>query len=144
MSGPEEPDLVELAALADGSIDPARRAQLEARIAASPDLAAQLLEQQQAVALTRTAAIEVEAPATLRARVDDLRRPRHVRRRRVFLAVGGVAAALAIAAGVIATESATTSPEFHATLSAAALGGPGISLNAGTAELTRTDAGWCS
>jgi hypothetical protein len=59
-----------LAALADGSIAPERRAALEARVAASSELAGRLAEQQRAVALTRSAAAEVEAPAGLRAGLD--------------------------------------------------------------------------
>ena len=61
----------ELAALADGSLAPERRAELEARVAASPELADLLAEQQRAVALTRSAAAEVEAPAALRARIEQ-------------------------------------------------------------------------
>ena len=56
---------VELAALADGSLSGERRSQLEARVAASPDLSARLAEQEQALALTRTAVAEVETPEAL-------------------------------------------------------------------------------
>ena len=66
-AGPRE--LAELAALADGSLAPERRAALEARVAASPELADRLAEQQRAVALARGAAAGVEAPAALRARI---------------------------------------------------------------------------
>ena len=71
-------ELAELAALADGSLAPERRAALEARVAASPELAAQLAEQQRAVALAQSAAAEVEAPAALRARIEAQRRARRV------------------------------------------------------------------
>ena len=67
-------ELAELAALADGSLAPERRAALEARVAAdSPELADRLAEQQRAVALARSAAAEVEAPPALRARVEAQR-----------------------------------------------------------------------
>ena len=63
------PELVELAALADGSLAPERRAALEARVAESSELADLLAEQERAVAFARSAAAEVQAPETLRARV---------------------------------------------------------------------------
>ena len=80
----------ELAALADGSLAPEHRAELEARIEASPILADRLAEQERAVALLQGAGDEVEAPAGLRARVDAQRSPRKVRTPR-SLALGGVA-----------------------------------------------------
>ena len=51
----------ELAALADGSLAPEHRAELEARIEASPILADRLAEQERAVALLQGAGDEVEA-----------------------------------------------------------------------------------
>ena len=72
-------EIAELAALADGSLAPERRAALEARVAASPELADRLAEQQRAVALARGAAAEVEAPASLRARIEAQQRARRAR-----------------------------------------------------------------
>jgi hypothetical protein len=143
MSRPDEPDLdemAELAALADGSIDPARRAELEPRVADSRELAAMLAEQQHAVALARTAAMGVDAPASLRARVEDLQRPRSRRRRRsrLYLAAGAAAVAVSIAAGVFAMQSAPSGQQFHVALAATPLE-PGAT---GDATMTRTDAGW--
>src|SRR5262249_43717883 len=46
-------ELVELAALADGSLAPERRAALEARVASSPQLPDPLADQQRALPLTR-------------------------------------------------------------------------------------------
>jgi anti-sigma factor RsiW len=65
-----------LAALADGSLEAEPRAELEAQIAASPELAERFAEQQRAVALTREAAAQIEAPAALRARIEAQRRSR--------------------------------------------------------------------
>ena len=48
-------EIAELAALADGSLAPEQRVALEARVAASSELADRLAEQQRAVALTRSA-----------------------------------------------------------------------------------------
>src|SRR6266536_1344531 len=72
-------EIAELAALADGSLAPGRRAALEARVAASAELADLLAEQQRAVALTRSAEAGVEAPAALRARIEAQRRERRLR-----------------------------------------------------------------
>src|SRR5262249_3394901 len=85
-SGDQE--IAELAALADGSLPPERRAALEARVAASPELADRLAQQRRAVEMSRNAAAEIEAPAALRARIEAQRRPRHVSRPRGLVLVG--------------------------------------------------------
>ena len=86
-------EIAELAALADGSLAPERRAALEAQVAASSELAARLAEQERAVALARSAAAEVEAPAGLRARIEAQRRPRRASRPRRLVWIGGAVAA---------------------------------------------------
>src|SRR4029079_1213265 len=83
--------IAELAALADGSLEPEHRADLEAQVAASPALADQLAEQERAVALLRGAGEEVDAPAGLKARVEAQRRPARPARVPRRLAVGGIA-----------------------------------------------------
>jgi hypothetical protein len=114
--------------------------ELEARAAASPDLAAQLAEQQRAVGLLRGAAAEVEAPAGLRARVDALRRPRRAATgwRPAFAVVtAGAVAVLAI--GLIAAlDEGPAAERFQAVL------GPTELLPAarGEATMTKTDSGW--
>src|SRR6476620_3920816 len=70
-------EIAELAALADGSLSPERRAALEARVAQSSELAELLAEQERAVSFARSAAAEVEAPETLRARIPTGERARH-------------------------------------------------------------------
>jgi anti-sigma-K factor RskA len=130
----------ELAAFADGSLAPEHRAELEARIEASPILADRLAEQERAVALLQGAGDEVEAPAGLRARVDAQRSPPNARTPR-SLALGGVAAATvaAVAVGVVlAVGSGSHGARFQAALGPSALE-PGAG---GEATLTKTSFGW--
>jgi anti-sigma-K factor RskA len=134
-------DEAELAALADGSIAPERRAELEARIEASPILADRLAEQERAVGLLRGAEAEVEAPAGLRARLEAQRSPRTVRGPR-RLALGGVAAAAVVAAAVVVAVVVSGSGS-HGTRFQAALGSTPLAPGAGgEATLTRTSSGW--
>jgi len=130
----------ELAALADGSLDPERRAELEAQIDASPILADRLAEQERAVGLLRGAGDEVEAPAGLRARLDAQRSARTVRTPR-RLALGGVAAAAVAAAAIVAVV--VVGSGSHGTRFQAALGSTPLAPGAsGEATLTRTTSGW--
>jgi anti-sigma-K factor RskA len=133
--------LAELAALADGSLAPERRAELEAQIAESPELAELLAEQERAVGFARSAASEVEAPAGLRARVDARRRARRVPgwRRPVLIGVAAAATVVvAVAVGLGVFGSSTSGERFHASLAATGLA-PGAS---GNATLTKTSSGW--
>jgi anti-sigma-K factor RskA len=133
--------LAELAALADGSLAPERRAELEAEIAESPELAELLAEQERAVGFARSAASEVEAPAGLRARVDARRRARRVPGWRRPVLIGAAAAAavvVAVAVGLGVFGSSTSGERFHASLAATGLA-PGAS---GNATLTKTSSGW--
>jgi hypothetical protein len=131
--------MAELAALADGSLAPDRRAALEARVTASSELADRLAEQQRAVALARSAANEVEAPAALRARIDAQRRVRRVRVPRRPVLIGATATAvLAVAVGLVVFRSGTSGERFHAALAATDLV-PGAR---GKATLTKTASGW--
>ena len=99
----------ELAALADGSLPAERRAQLRARIDASPELAAALSEQERAVTMLR--ALDEPAPAALHARVREmtdgaatpLRAPRW---RRSLFVPAATALAVAVAALVVLLEAA--------------------------------------
>ena len=132
-------ETAELAALADGSLAPERRAAVEARVAASPELAALLAEQQRAVAYARSAAADVDAPDALRARVDALGRSRR-RPATPGLALIGVAAAavVAVAIGAAVFGSAGPAERFEAALAPTGLI-PGAS---GEATLTKTSSGW--
>ena len=134
-----EQEIVELAALADGSLAPERRAALETRVAESSELANRLAEQERAIELARAAAAEVEAPASLRARIEA---PRPARRtpmpRRIALVGAGAAAVLAVAIGISVLGSETSGDRFHAALAPTDVV-PGAS---GDATLTKTDSGW--
>ena len=132
-----EGEIVELAALADGSLAPERRAALEAQVASSPELEALLAEQQRAVELTAAAAAEVEAPPALRARVDRLAQPRRRAVARPVLAMAAVAVA-AVAIGLVAFQNRPAAEQFRAALAPTELV-PGAS---GEATLTKTDSGW--
>src|SRR5262245_37964555 len=93
-----EPREEELAALADGSLAPERRAAVEAMAAGSPELTARLDEQRRALDML---AVDppVEAPAGLRRRVEAQRAGPTPRRRRIgwVAGVGVAAAAVALA-----------------------------------------------
>jgi anti-sigma factor RsiW len=60
----------ELAALADGALSRARRAEVEAAVSESPELARLLRVQVQTTQAIRTAAAQVAAPAALRRRIS--------------------------------------------------------------------------
>ena len=132
-------EIPELAALADGSLEPKRRAALEARVAESPELARRLTEQEDAVALTRGVAADVEAPAGLRARVEAQRRVhRAPAARRFVLAGAAAAAAVAVAVSLALLGSAGHGSRFTAALAATRL----LPEAAGEATLTKTSSGW--
>ena len=92
-------ELAQLAALADGSLSPERRAEVEKRVAASPELQTLLEEQRRAVATVRRTD---PAPARLRAKIDA-QRLRPVRRRRLPLVAGACASAAALVLALILT-----------------------------------------
>jgi hypothetical protein len=133
-------ELAELAALADGTLAPDRRAALEAQVAASPELADRLAEQRRSLALTRSAASEVEAPAALRARVEAQRPARRARasRRLVLIGATATAAVVALALGLAVFRSDTGGEQFRAALEPTELV-PGAS---GEATMTKTSSGW--
>jgi hypothetical protein len=103
----------DLAALADGSLAPDRRREVEERVAASPRLQLLLIEQRAALRAIR--AREERAPQALR---DAIERLPHARRPvyRAVVPVGAAAAALAVAVVLVAlpgSESAPRSPTLR-------------------------------
>lgn len=98
-----EHELAELAALADGTLPADRRAELEARLAASPELQELLERQRQSLALTE--ALADEPSASLEAAVNERARKPRTRRRSLVprLAAVGVAVAVVTVAAVVLT-----------------------------------------
>ena len=132
-------DVAELAALADGSLAPERRAALEARVAASPELADRLAEQERALALAQMVTEGVEAPPGLRARIEAQRRPREGWAQRRLVLIGASAAAVAAVAVTLGVlRSDTSNPTYQAALAATSLAPDA----GGKATLTRTPSGW--
>ncbi len=132
-------ETAELAALADGSLAPGRRADLEARVAASSELAERLAEQERAVALAQSAVEDVEAPAGLRARIEAQQRASRGPARGRLVALGASAAAVVAAAiAVVVVTSGSSREQFHAALAATEL----VPAASGEATLTKTTSGW--
>jgi hypothetical protein len=134
-------ETAELAALADGSLGPERHVALEARVAASSELADRLAEQKRAIVLMQSAAEGIEAPAALRERIEAQRRSRRVWAPRRLLLVGVATAAavvVAVGLGVSVLGSGTSTESFHAALAPTDLM-PGAT---GKATLTKTSSGW--
>jgi hypothetical protein len=88
-------DRADLSALADGTIDPARRAAVEARIAQSPQLTAVYERERQFVEMVHRANEQTRAPLGLRQRIEAQRPSARARARRRFGYGGGLAGALA-------------------------------------------------
>jgi hypothetical protein len=97
----------DLAALAGDALPARRRAAVQDRVDASPELRALVGEQRRVRDAVRAAALEVAAPVALRARVESARRAGAPRRRRRKLALGG---ALAAAAAAVALALVLTLP----------------------------------
>jgi anti-sigma factor RsiW len=122
--------MAELTALADGTLPAERRAAVEARLAASPELRALLERQRRAVAATRAMASE-PPPASLRGAVEARVGELHARRGRAWraaprLALGGAVAAVATVLLVVTLGGGPTGPTVAdaARLAARAPSGP--------------------
>jgi hypothetical protein len=102
----------ELTRLADGTLPDDRRPDLLAQIQRSPELTASLAEQKRAVSMLR--GLDEPAPASLRARLDELTgapTPRRAPRwRRALVLPGATAIAAVVAAVVILIGGGTSAP----------------------------------
>ena len=125
--------LAELSALADGSLDPARRHAVEAWIASSPELLDLYERERAAVGVLHHAASE-RAPARLRLRIQP-QRARPPRRSRVpgYGALAGAIAAAAVAVALVLPGGAPGSPSVS---QAAGLAQRGPSAPAPTPDST--------
>jgi hypothetical protein len=123
---PTAVELAELSSLADGTLDPARRADVEARIAASPELTALYERERRVVDALHHARATERAPVALRARIDASRPSRARVARRRFAYAGGAAAAIAavVLALVLALPSGTPGAPSVSEAAALAVRGP--------------------
>jgi hypothetical protein len=132
---PDKPTLssreqADLSALADGTIDPARKAEVEARIAASPELTALYHRERRVVELVHRASERTHAPLGLRERIAAQRpSPAKQARRRLGYA-GGLAAALAVVALALVLLLPGGSPGAPSVSEAAALASLGATQSA--------------
>ncbi len=114
---PQFPE-AELARLADGSLPAVRESELRVRAQASPELAGALAEQQRALALL--SAIDASAPASLRARVQQLTEaktaPSPVRRRRRLLGLVVPAAVVLTLAVIVVFGGRASAPTVRQTV----------------------------
>jgi hypothetical protein len=122
--------LAELSALADGTLDHARHADVEARIAASPELSSLYERERRVVELLHEARSTDRAPASLRARIDAQRPPRPARARRRVGYGGAFAGALAAVVLALVLILPGGSPGAPSVSQAAALAGLGPALAA--------------
>jgi anti-sigma factor RsiW len=90
--------LADLSALADGSLDPARRDDVQAWIAASPELSALYERERRAVEILHRARTADRAPLALRERIEAQRPSARVRTRRRLGLGGALATGLAVIA----------------------------------------------
>jgi anti-sigma factor RsiW len=127
---PTARELAELSALADGSLDPSLRDEVQARVAASPELSALYARERLVVAALHETRATERAPARLRARVDAARPTPRVAARRRFTYAGGLAGALAAVALALVLVLPSGTPGAPSVSDAAALASRGPSTPA--------------
>ncbi len=120
----------EVSALADGSLNEARRPEVEARVASSPELRAVYERERRAVDAVHRAAAATETPAGLRARIDAQRSRSEPRPRRRARYVGALAGALAAIVLLIVLVLPAGTPGGPSVSRAAALASRGPSSSA--------------
>jgi hypothetical protein len=113
--------LAELSMLADGTLDPARRAEVESRIEQSPELRARYERERRVVEALHEARRTVRAPTALRTRIEAERPTRSTRARRRISYGGALAGALAAVALALVLILPAGSPGSPSVSQAAAL-----------------------
>ena len=122
---PTSAELADLSALADGTLDPARRTEVEARIAASTELSALYERERRVVSALHQARATDRAPAALRDRIEASRPKRATAARRRFAYAGGLAGALAAIALALVLALPGGTPGAPSVSDAAALAARG-------------------
>jgi hypothetical protein len=125
-SKPTTTELAELSALADGTLDPARRAEVEAHISASPELSALYERERRIVGALHQARESERAPAGLRARIEASRPGKRTVARRRFGYAGAMAGALAAIALAVVLALPSGAPGGPSVSDAAALAARGV------------------
>jgi anti-sigma factor RsiW len=124
-TNPTPKELSELSALADGTLEPSRRPEVEARIAASPELSAMYERERRVVEALHHARATDRAPDRLRARIEAARPSRTVLVRRRLVYAGGLAGALAAIAVALVLALPGGTPGSPSVSEAAALAARG-------------------
>ena len=124
-TNPTAAELADLSALADGTLDPARRAHVEARIGASPELTALYERERRVVQALHHARATERAPQRLRAKIEASRPSGAARARRRFAYAGGAVAALAAVALALVLALPSGTPGAPSVSDAAALAARG-------------------
>lgn len=117
--------LADLSALADGTLDRARRGEVEAWVASSPELRALYERERRAVEILHRARATDRAPAALRARIESERPSPRVRNRRRFAyggALAGAIAAVVLALALIVPSGTPGAPSVSQAAALAILG----------------------
>jgi hypothetical protein len=129
-------ELAELSALADGSLDPARREQVQARIAASPQLSALYERERRVVSQLQETGARDRAPQRLRARIEAERPSARTQARRRMGYGGALAGGLAAVALALVLLLPAGTPGGPSVSQAASLAGLGASAPAPTPDST--------
>jgi hypothetical protein len=112
---PSARELADLSALADGTLDPARREEVQARIDSSPELRERYERERRVVELLQTARATDRAPAGLRARIEAERPSRRRlagRRASYGAALAGALAVIALAVVLVLPGGTPGSPSL--------------------------------
>jgi hypothetical protein len=135
-SEPTAKELSDLSALADGTLDPARREEVESWIARSPELSALYERERRVVGLLHEFRAADRAPMALRARIDAARPSARVRTRRRMVYSGAFAGALAAIALALVLVLPAGTPGAPSVSQAAGLAGLGPAAPAPASDPT--------